>query len=134
MINTKHPYYKDRLTKWLLTLTLLFSVFTFLCNIGNLQTRQQESKQIEIVASINSKIYNRAISYKKGLKLVSFISPINALYKSWKNSLITSNLLTKVKLDNISKQYQSHKFAYRFLQVKKISQSSDEDIFATLIG
>jgi len=135
MMNTQYTYYyKDRLTKWLLTVTLLFSIFTFSGYAGNSQSRQQETTQTELVVSNNHKICKQAISYKKGLELISFISPLNSSDKNWINSLITYNILTKVKLDNISRQFHSHKSADHFLQVKTIPQSSDEDIFDAFIG
>ncbi len=133
MMKTQYPSYKNRLTKWLLTVTLLFSVFTFSGYAGNSQSRQLETTHTELVVSSNPKIYKRAVSYKKGMELILF-SPLISSDKNWVNTLLTYNLLTKVKLDTISRQYYSHKPVNHFLQVKTIPQNSDEDIFATFIG
>jgi hypothetical protein len=126
--------YKDRLKKWLLTVTLLFSIFTISGYSGNSQSRPLETTQIELVASNNPKIYKRSVSYKKGIELFHFISPLNSSYKNWANALFTYNILTKVKLNTISRQFYSHKPANHFQQVKTIPQSADDDIFATFIG
>ncbi|SHG66412.1 hypothetical protein SAMN05443549_105273 [Flavobacterium fluvii] len=133
MMNTQYPY-KDKLTKWFLAVTLLLGIFAFSGYANNLQSRQLQTTQTELVVSNNHKICKRAISYKKGIELSLFISPQNSFDKNWANALITHNLLTKVKLDTISRQFYSHKPANLFLQVKTIPQSSDEDIFATYIG
>jgi hypothetical protein len=132
MNTTQYPY-KDRLTNWLLTVTLLFGIFTFSGYAGNSQSRQFETTQTELVVSNNPKIYKQTISFKKGIELINF-SPLISSDKNWTNALIAYNLLTKVKQDNLSKQYYSHNPANHFLQVKTIPQSSDEDIFATFIG
>lgn len=134
MMNTKYPYYKDKLTKWFLAVTLLFSIFTFSVYAGNSQSRQLGTTKTELVVSNNPIICKRAVSYKKGLELIRFISPLNSSDKNWINSLFTYNILIKVKLDNISRQFYSHKPANHFLQIKTNPQSSDEDLFATLIG
>jgi hypothetical protein len=134
MTNTQYTYNKDKLTKWLLTVTLFFSIFTFSGYAGNSQSRQQQATQTELVISNNHKTCKRTISFKKAFELVScnafFISP----YRNWTNTLLTYNLLSKVKFDSISKQFCSHKSADHFLQVKTIPQNSDEDSFATIIG
>ncbi|MBC7845439.1 MAG: hypothetical protein H7Y10_02995 [Flavobacterium sp.] len=131
-MKTQYPY-KDRLTKWLLTVTLLFSVFTFSGYSGNFQSRQLETPQTEIVVSNFPKIYKRAVSYKKGMELINF-SPLNSSDKNWAYALFTYNILTKVSLDTITSEFYSHKPTKLFLQVKTIPQSADEDIFATFIG
>jgi hypothetical protein len=132
-MNSQYPY-KDKLTKWLFTVTLLFCIVTFSGHVGNSPSRQLQTTQTELVFSNNSKICKRTVSYKKGIELTHLISPLNSFDKNWINSLITHNILTKVKLDNISRQFYSHKAVNHFLQVKTIPQSSDEDIFATFIG
>jgi len=126
--------YKDKLTKWLLTITLLFSVFTFSGYASNSQSRQQQATQTELVISNNHKTCKRVISYKKYFELISYNDFLISTYISWANTLFTYNILTKVKLDSISKQFYSYKSTGRFLQVKTIPKSSDEDIFVTFIG
>jgi hypothetical protein len=132
-MKTQYPY-KDKLTKWLFTVTLLFSIFTFSGYAGNSQSRQLETNQTELVVSNYSKICKRAVSYKKGVELSHLISPLSNSDKNWINVLFTYNILAKVKLDNISRQFYYYVPTNHFLQVKTIPQSSDEDIFATFIG
>lgn len=133
MTNTQFASHKDKLTKWLLTATMVFSIFTFAGYAGNSQLRQQQATQTELVISNNDKTCKRTISYKKAFELISF-NTLNRSDKNWTSALFTFNILTKVKLDNISGQFYSHKPANHFLQVKTIPQSSDEHIFARFIG
>ena len=134
MTSTQFTYHKDKTTKWLLTVTLFFSIFTFSGYAGNSQSRQQQATQTELVISNNHKTCKRTISFKKAFELISCNDFLISPYKNWTNTLFTYNLLTKVKLDSISRQFCSHKSADHFLQAKTVSQSSDEDIFATFIG
>lgn len=134
MMNAQFTYHKDKLTKWLLTVTLFFSIFTFSGYAGNSQSRQQLATQTELVISNNHKTCKRTISFKKAFELTSCKDFLINPYTNWTNTLYTYNLLTKVKLDSISRQFCSHKSADHFLQVKTIPQNSDEDIFATFIG
>lgn len=133
MMKTQYPY-KENLTKWFLTVTLLLGIFASSGYANNLQSRQLQTTPTELVHPNNSKICTRAISYKKGIELSLFIAPLNSFDKNWTNALNAYNLLTKVKLDNFSRLFYFHKPANLFLQVKIIPQNSDEDIFATYIG
>jgi len=133
MTNTRYTYHKDKLTKWLLTVTMFFSIFTFSGYAGDSQSRQQQPTQTEIVIS-NHKTWKRTIPFKKAFERISCNDFLVSNCKNWTNTLFTYNILTKVKLDSISRQFCSHKPAGHFLQVKTIPQSSDEDIFTTFIG
>lgn len=132
MTNTQFTYHKDKLTKWLLTITLFFSIFTFLGYANNYQSRQQQATQTELVVSNNHKNCKRTTSFKKAFELISCNATLISTYKNWTNALLTYNQQTKIKLDNISRQCCSHKSADHFLQVKTIPQSSDEDILQLL--
>ena len=134
IMNTQFTYQKDKLKKWLLTVTLLFSIFTFSGYASNQQSREQHTTQTELVISSNHKTCKRTVSYKKAFDLTSSSDFLINPYKSWTNALFTHKIITKVKLDSLSRQFYSHKSAAQFLQVKTIPQSSDEDIFATFIG
>ena len=134
MMNAEFTYHKDKLTKWLLTVTLLFSIFTFSGYAGNSQSRQQQTTQTELVISSNHKTCKRTISYKKAIVLIRCNDFLISPYKCWTNTLSTYNILTKVKFDSISRQFCSQKSANSFLPVKTIPQSSDEDFFVTFIG
>lgn len=134
MMNTQFTYQKDKLKKWLLTVTLLFSIFTFSGYASNHQSREQHTTQTELVISSNHKTCKQTVSYKKAFDLTSSNDFLINPYKSRTNTLFTYNILTKVKFDSLSRQFYSHKSTTPFLQVKTIPQSSDEDIFATFIG
>jgi hypothetical protein len=134
MTNVQFPYHKDKLTKWLLTVSLLFSIFTFSGYAGNYQSRQQQATQTELVISINHKTCKRTISYKKAFELISSNDFLISPYNSWTNTLFIYNILTKVKLDSISRQFCFRRSADHFLQKKSIPQSSDEDFFVIFIG
>lgn len=134
MTNTRYTYHKDKLTKWLLSVTLFFSIFIFSGYAGNSQSRQQQKTQTEIVISDNLKTCKRTISLKKAFELISYNDLLISPYKNWTNALFAFNIITKVKLDNNSRQFCSQKFAPNFFQVKTNPQSSDEDIFGSYIG
>lgn len=134
MKNAQFTYHKDKLTKWLLTVTLLFSIFTFSGYADNYHSRQSQTTQTELVISSNQQSCKRTISYKKAFELSIINDFLIFSYKSWTNALFTYNILTKVKFDSISKQYCSHRPADRFPQIKAIPKSSDEDILVTFIG
>jgi hypothetical protein len=134
MRNIKHTYHKIKLTNWLLTVTLFFSFFTFSGYAGNFQSIQQKPTQTELVISNKRKSCKQVISYRKAFGLLIDNEFLISPYKNWTNALYAYNILTKVKFDFISKQFNFLTFVDRFLQIKTIPQSSDEDIFATFIG
>ncbi|GAA0886506.1 hypothetical protein GCM10009120_51050 [Sphingobacterium siyangense subsp. cladoniae] len=128
MTNAQFTYHKVKLTTWLLTVTLLFSIFTFSGYVGNNKPRHQQAPQTELLISINHKPCRQAFSYKKVFELIRTNEFSISSYKSWTNTLLTYNILTKVKIDSISKQFRFHMFAECFLSVKTIPQGSEEDI------
>lgn len=134
MINISFTYHKDKLTKWLLMVTLFFSIFTFSGYSNNSQSKQKLVTQSELLLSNNHKTGKRTISYKKAFELIRFNSYLNRHYTSWTNALFSYNLLTKIKLFNILKQFYLYKFTHPYQQVKTIPQSSDESILGLNIG
>lgn len=134
MANAQFTYHKDKLTKWLLTVTLFFSVFTFSGYDGNYQSRCQPATQTELVISNNHKTCKRTISYKKAFGLIRYNDCFKSPYKNRTNTLFTYNILTKVKLNSISRRFCFHKPVDCFLQLKTIPQNSDADIFVIFIG
>ena len=54
MMNAQFTYHKDKLTKWLLTVTVLFSIITFSGYAGNYQSKQQQATQTELVILFSS--------------------------------------------------------------------------------
>lgn len=134
MTNTQNTYQKSKLTKWLLTITLFFSVFTFSGYVGSYQSIKHQAIQTERLISNKYKTCKRTISYKKAFDFTSCNNILLSTYKNWANTLFTYNTLTKVKFESISRQFYSHKFIGHFLQVKTIPKSSDEDVFVAFIG
>ncbi len=132
MINAPFTYHKVKQMKWLLTVTFLFSFFTFSGYPGHYQSRQQAT-QTELVIS-NVKTCKRTISYKKAIEPNSsnhfLINPF--IYRA--DTLYAYNKLTHVKLTSVTRQSYSTKSFHRFLQVKTIPQSSDEDILVSFTG
>jgi hypothetical protein len=134
MTNAQFTYHKDKLTKCLLAAALLFSVFTFSGYDGNCQSSYKQTAKTELIFSNNCKTCKRTISYKKAFELIPYNDFLISPFKNRTNTLFAYKILTKVKLDSISRRFYSHKSADCFLQVKTIPQSSDEDIFITFIG
>ena len=132
MINIPFTYHKDKLTKWLLMVTLFFSIFTFSGYSSNSQSKQKLATQSELLLSKNHKTGKRTISYKKAFELIRFYSYLNGQRTCWTNALLTYNLLTKIKLNNISILFIQ--VPPPFQQVKTIPRSSDENIFELYIG
>jgi hypothetical protein len=128
MTNAQFTYHKGKLTKWLLAATLFFSIFTFSGYDGNYQSRYQQTTLTELVISNNHEACKRIISFEKAFGLITYIDFLTSPYKNWTNTLFTYNILTKVKINSLSRQFYSHKSADCSLQVKTIPQSSDEDI------
>ncbi len=134
MTNTRYTHQKNKLAKWLLMVTLFFSIFTFSGYAGNYQSKQQRATQTELVISYDCRTCKRTISLKKAFELVSCNEFLISPYKNWTNTLFIYNILTKVKLDSITRKFCSHKFAHHILQVSTIHQNFDEDIFVNFIG
>lgn len=134
MMNTQFTYHKEKLTNWLLTITLFFSIFTFSGYAGNSELRLEQENVPELIISNKQTTYKRTISYKKAFKFIICKDLLKSPCKNWRNTLFTLNILTKVKFKSISRQFYAFKTADFFLQPKNIPQSSDEDIFLTSIG
>lgn len=132
MTNARYTDFKSKLTQWLLRVTLIFAIFTVSGYAGNSEPIQQKGVQTELVISGNYKASKRTISYIKAFKLIRYNDQLTSTCNSWINTLFTYNILTEVKFNSISRQFYSHRSASRFLPVKTIPQSTDEDIFVNL--
>lgn len=133
-MNTCFTFRKDPALKWLLAVTMLFSIFTVSGYAGNAGPKQQQATQTELVLSSFHKAAGRTISYKRALGLLYATVPAIHPGSNWKNTLFACNLLGKVKLDRISGQYRASTPGISPAQVKTIPQSSDEDVTALFIG
>ena len=132
MTDARPTYPKYKLTKWFLTVTLFFSILTFSGYAGTSQTKVQAT-QTELLITDKRKTCKRIILYEKSFELSSYNDFVFTPFRNWRNTLVRYNKLTKVKLDSILRQFFSHKLANHFLQVKTISQNSDEDGLVTCL-
>lgn len=134
MTNNQLTYPKEKLAKWILTLTLFLSFLAITGNAANSQFRLQHRAQTELVISKSHKIAKRAISYKKSLVLTYTNDGSDNSFKTETRALLIYNKLTRVKLDCISKQFISLRIAYRFLRAQRIPQQPNEGLFPSTIG
>ena len=127
-------YRKDILSKWLLRITILLSVFTFAGNSGYSNSLNKNNAQTEIVCKLYSKTTKRTVAFsnKSSNKEAEDLSII--FNNCWTISLMAYERQTKVKFGNIYKLcFLSYK-ADLFFIIKAIHQNSDEDIFISIKG
>ena len=118
---------KDKLSKWLLTVALLFSIFTFSGYIGISTSQQQPYRNTELVYSINSNA-KRNISFERVLTKFNE----NVIFDSFSKSVINEvlllhNRIAKTKFDYLLKQIVTGKKVVRFTKLKINPHSSNED-------
>jgi hypothetical protein len=128
MISNLFAYYKHKLPNWLLTAGIFLGLFIFPGYTGNPLITRQQPTQTELVFSNNCKIAKRTIAYNRTLTSACKNKTFNNTRKYEAIALLTSNRLIKVKLDNIFKLFYSGKIACWFIQIKRIPQSSNEDL------
>jgi hypothetical protein len=120
-------YYKSKLTKWVVTLSLFFSIFAFSGNGHNSNSFSRSKIQTELVCSNNYKATKRNTSYRKALA-VSYVNEyLFTTHKYKAQALLLYNILAKIKFDNISKKFHSIQIAKKFILKKTIPQDSNED-------
>jgi uncharacterized membrane protein YeiB len=126
-------YRKDRLSKWLLTLTVLFSIFALLPSVDTSKSQQQKA-QTELVCSFTKSSLAKTVAYKNVNSSVDNNKKINNFQKYQTNSLLNYNRHIIVRLLSISKQFLKFENAIYFVQLKTIPKSSDEDNFISITG
>jgi hypothetical protein len=129
MDTARNTYYQNRMLKWLLSITLLFSVFSFSGYTGNSPLSHLQSTQTELVISKVQKTGKQTFSFKKAFELFHGNELALSPNINWSNALFASNLRTQVKLSSASKHFYTHVSGNRFLPEKTIPQSTDEDIY-----
>lgn len=133
MITARYIYHKNKLTNWLLAATLFLSVFNASGYVGSYSAKQQQATQTELVIPNDlCKTFKRTASFKKAFVTKHFYTPIHGLHNR-ADALFAYNVLNKVKLDRLSMQPELCSPASRFMPVKTIPQSSDEDLFIAFI-
>lgn len=128
----KNPYGKARQTKWLLTVALFLSLFSFSGYTGISQTLQ-EATQTELVLSDRKDTTKRAVHfYDTLLADRSESGPVSKTCLA--NYLLSYNRLVEIRFKNLSEPPGIRKLSDHFYQVKTIPQSSKEDNFVSSIG
>jgi hypothetical protein len=133
MINI-NTYHHIKLNKWLLLVTLLFSIFNLSGNVNDYQSQLRQKTQTELLLSSKQKSGNQLISYKKALELSSFHNLIKYPNISWINTFHFDNITTLEKLKTNLKHCYAHNNAIFFFHSKTFPQSSDEDVVVPFLG
>lgn len=130
----RYTSYKNKLTNWLLAVTLFLSVFSSSGYASSYSAKQQQATQTELV--ISNSFYNaarRAVSFRKTFINNSFNRSYK-LHEKQANALFTYNILNKVKLVHLSMQCDLRIIVRHFVLVKAIPQTSDEELSTSSIG
>ena len=125
-------YRKGKLSKWILTATLLLSFLSFSGYTGQAASRPQ-SVQTELVSTCRQRLARGAVSFLASAAAIDS-KPSNHPGQYYTNTLLTSNRLTATRLRRLSRQYRSFKAACRFMQLSMMPQSSGGDYFIAPIG
>jgi hypothetical protein len=121
-------YSKDKLKRWLLTITMFLSFFQFSGCLGHTAFQQAKAVQTEWVLPFRYDVTARTISYKKAIASCCPRSFHNSILNRYSTEvLVAYNNLIRVKLNKLSKESLHIKPANRFLQVKTTPRSSIDD-------
>jgi len=123
----------NKFSKYLLTISLFFSLFSFSGYAENYYFPQKSTTQTELLFVNKQKISKRVISYKKAFA-DNIAAQVFSSVENRKQSLITYNMLVKVNFDAISKHLDTFEIENGFLQQKAIPQTPNEDNFTTVLG
>ena len=126
-------YRKDRLSKWLFTLTVLCSIFALLPSINHSKF-QQEKTQTELVCSSAVNTLSKTVPYHNITESVDNNKKINPFLINQTASLVHYNKNIIVKLLCISAHFFEYKNTSNFIQLKTIPKSSDEENFISIKG
>ena len=126
MINKPAISSEGILHRWLLIATLLFSFFSFSGFIGNALNQQQLFKT-ELV--VNTNLVVKSATLFNGTFKKFHTNDISAIFPKFeiKNVLIVHNLLSKTRFDYTSAHIFTFEQPKKFFQIRKVSQSSEED-------
>lgn len=128
MINKPDISSEGNLHKWLLITTMMFSLFSFSGCIGNTPNQEQQVFRTELVVA-NNLVVKSTILFNGTFKKFS-ANNITSIFSKIviKNVLIVHNLLSKTRFDYISEHKFTFEHAEKFFQIRKTSQSSEEDL------
>ena len=125
-------YCKNKLSRWLLTVTMLLSVFAFSGYSNNSTLLNNKKAQTELVCSTKTKHKKFIVAFKKIISTSHRPTFLNYFSNHSATLLLTYNKLIKVKFDNILKVYRSIDQADKFVQLKNIPSNSSKDIFISI--
>jgi hypothetical protein len=125
-------YCKNKLSRWLLTVTMLLSVFAFSGYNTNTTLLNNKKPQTELIRSTKATTNKITVAFKKTITAYHRHIFINYFNNHATGLLLIYNKLIKVKFDNILKLYQSIDQADKFIQLKNIPRNSSKDIFISI--
>ena len=123
----------EKFLKYLITISLFFSVFSLSGNTENSYSSKTLANQTELLIVKKQKSSNRIVSYKKTIAVKIRLQLFNSSIDR-KQSLISFSRLIKVKFNTISKHLNTLEITNRFLQIKTVPQSFKEVFIATHLG
>ncbi len=124
----------NKLSGWLIRVALFFSVIAFSGYPGSANQTFLQKPRTELLVSKNNRSSKQTLSFKKAVGLFPVVKPSKALADGQKKALIIYNRLSKVKVETLSKRYNSYTLPISSSLVKTIPQSSDEENDAALKG
>lgn len=130
-IQWKH---KDQWQKWALSLSLVFSVFTFSGYLNQSSSGPAQTAQIELLISKDKRPSQRVFSFKQYLQGSYAEASLFGPSENWTYSLFAYNSLTDLKFDRLSRLVRVSQYTPRFLQAKTIATGQEEDGVAALLG
>ncbi len=132
MVKHLFPYQKA-FSKWLLSLSILFSGFAFFGYTDNLIPDIEELAQTEQLFSGNDTSKN-SISYIKAVKFWHISRLLTSCIREQKYALLLSNQRYIVSYNTISNQVITFDFDKCFMQYILYPQSSKQEPSLSLIG
>jgi len=131
MLTTK-THTNNRQSRWLLSLAILCSIFSFAGYLHYTPPLQQPT-QTELLLSQEGQDTKAAVYFcqtieKSKVEKTSFLQPV------YLNSQLSYNRLTEIQFKAFSQPLVFNKAVDRFFPIKTIPQSSDEDLFISYIG
>ena len=134
MLKLKFIFYKEVLSKCLLTAALVFCIFTLPVFGTNAETLLLQKGTTELVYSNIPASAKQIVSYKVSFYTKHKISLFFASSQTNKYTLLLHNNLAKIQFHQALKILHFFKTASRFIKIKTIPQNAGTDIFSSLIG
>src|SRR5258706_15207229 len=133
MKDSRHPHFHEKISTWLLTVTLSLGLFAFTGYTRNTFSREKESRTTELVVSIKANP-KRAASYARAFAQYHQDGRCDFRQSEFDFVACFHNRLFKTRIDQNSRQVLSHRKSARFFQRKTFPQNPDEDSFISIRG